>query len=214
MHYGFLVATANKSLFNSLMNMMDFAILLILLLCFIQSMNIGQEFQFKSFKYELISGLSRTGKYFSYLTSIVLQALLFTLILAFIGITYFSIVNNKLPQLNLALLSFFLTYFICIVIYGSLITCVSIWTKHGFTAIFLSFGYFVIENLLTGLNVLRLEPEVIEKLKPNLLLGSMGNLLGGNLFELKSASILVIPLVYLVVFNLLSLFRINRIQVQ
>ncbi|WP_343858464.1 hypothetical protein [Fulvivirga kasyanovii] len=208
-----LIVDARTDLIGSLNDMMGLSIVVVLLMTFIITNNIGLDFKHKSIKFEIISGLTRKEKFISNLVAVAMHAFMLTLFLFLLSEIYYLIVNGHLVLFRLSVLNFFLTYFLWSFIFSCFVNAVVLLTKHGTGAFFIVFVYLIIEVLLVEANVLSLEAEAVEKLSSYLLLGSIFNLLISDLFALESFRTVAIPLLYLVLFSGISYFRIKSMSV-
>lgn len=208
-----LVVDARTDLVGSLNDIMGLSILVAMLMAFIVTNNTGLDFRYKSIKFEIISGLTRTEKFVSNLLTVVFQALVLTLFLFVIAQTYYLIVNGQLVLFQLPVLHFFLKYFLWNFVFALFVNTVVLITKHGTGAFFIVFVYCLLEVLLVEANLLRLEQETLDKLDAYLLLGCIFELLSSDIASLASAEVMAPPLLYCILFVAISFARIRTMQI-
>ena len=208
-----LIVDARTDLVSSLNDIMGFGIVVILLVTFIVTSNVGLNFRYNSIKFEIISGLTRTEEFTSNLLAVALQAFVLTLFLFLIAETYYWIVNGSMVLFHRSVLNFFLMYFFWNYLCACFVNAIVLITKHGTAAFLIVFTYIIIEVLLVEANVLTLETEALDKLGSSLLLGSMFKLLTVDILAVESSRIIVIPLLYYLLFTIVSYVRLKTMPI-
>lgn len=211
MDYAFFVVDgANSILVISNIFQIGLVINLILFVSFVVGMVSGQEFQFNSFKYELISGRTRNQKVLAGFLNLFLQTALMTALFFSLAFLYFLVVNRAFPVLELALGIILLKFFLFFLFYSFFVYGVALLTRHGIATIFISVVYFIMEFLLVQHNLLKLEEP--DRLYPYLFGRSLLNMITANWQEKFWLSQVQLPLIYVLVFALISFVSIRRMQ--
>ncbi len=183
---------------------------LILFTSFVIGMVNGQEFQFNSFKYELISGRTRNKKAVAGFLNILLQVAFMTVTLLGLGLLYYTIVHKALPVLEASLGFILLNFFLAYLFYSTFVYCVTLLSRHGIATIFISVVYVVLEVMVVQFNLLKLEEP--EGFYPYLFATSLMEMVRGNWQEEPWLSIIQVPLIYSLVFSLISFIRIKKMS--
>ena len=183
---------------------------LVLFCSFVVGMVCGQEFQFNSFKYELISGRTRKGKAVAGFLNIFLQVVFMTSLLLGLGGLYYVIVHHSFPAFEPALGVVLLKFFFAFFFYSVFVYCVTLLSRHGIATIFICVAYIVLEMMVVNFNLLKLDEP--GQFYPYLFATSILDMVGSNWQETFWLSTIRIPLTYALVFALLSYIRIKRMQ--
>lgn len=182
----------------------------ILFCSFVVGMLSGQEFQFNSFKYELISGRTRNQKAAAGFLNLFLQVTFMTGMLLFLGVVYFTIVHETLPLLEAKLGIVLIRFFLAFLFYSTFVYCISLLSRHGVATIFISVVYVVLEIMTVQFNLLKLEEP--DQFYPYLFATSLLKMVNANWQEEFWLPVIQIPLIYAVIFSVIAFIRIKRMS--
>ena len=182
----------------------------ILFCSFVVGMVSGQEFQFNSFKYELISGRTRNGKAIAGFLNIFLQVVFMTGLLLGLGVLYYVIVHKAVPAFESELAIVLGKFFLAFLFYSVFVYCIALLSRHGIATIFISVVYVVLEIMVVQFNLLKLDEP--DRFYPYLFATSLLEMVGSKLPEVSWWSAMQIPLTYALLFALLAYIRIKRMQ--